>query len=154
MDFIEAVRELKDGRCKGITTEGGQVFILVDGGRFLEAVDSPNALRGPSKVDAILDDWSLFDPHPVTEEVEVKRWAVVAPSGLVYDTFSCLENAKKNSLSVSGSTIVELTGTHTREVKPKTKRREEVPHTGKVVTASGIDVPFSVSRHVFVEWED
>jgi hypothetical protein len=78
---------------------------------------------------------AILNPPPAMETVEVKRWAVVAPSGYVEVTYSDKESAESRTASgaFQGYRVVPLTGTYQRPVKQKVERSVSV----EVVVAPG-----------------
>jgi hypothetical protein len=145
MNFLDAVRELEAGRCKKIISgcitlhEGGE------GNRYL----LNNADNGPLLFlrDYLADDWELVDPIPQTEEVEVIAWAMLNSEGEL-----CNLRDKEPTTDSRHDQFFKLTGTYTREVKPKVKRRElvQIKRNGEVIG----DQPIPNTAKFYAEWED
>lgn len=127
MNFLEAVRELVEGKCKGIKRPGG---IVRRDKHFDIYADS-----------ILADDWQLVDPVPQEEEVEVVRW--YSPSlNLVFDA---------ESIARAQGDCIPLTGTYRRPVKPKVKRRVSLGYVSK----TGYIYEGVPSRAKFyAEWEE
>lgn len=147
MNFIEAVTELKEGRCKGIKRPSFEVLIVPilsrygnnDGAQIL-AWQGEHSLY--LRIEHFLaTDWQLVDPVPQTEEVEVKP---------AYRCTNCdWLSTRKNDKCCNRPNNVLLTGTYTREVKPKVKRRELLGTAG----VSGI-VSVPDDAKLYAEWEE
>ena len=149
MDFIEAVKALKDGRC---TLARLRSVCIGFKGDILRCYHSPSDFpEHPSSTfnfhadDYTGDDWQLVNPKPQTETVTVKRWAEMYPDGTMRRYFPSQPDSDYYDPS---NIIVELTGTYEAPVKPKTKRREERGH--------GMPRPDHVpmDAKMFYEWEE
>lgn len=142
MNFIEAVRELKEGRCTHIKHkrfgnihgiyEGRETcFCLVwsDGGKLFN-----NATL------MLSEDWELVNPKPQFEEVEIVKWYCnICGKICLSDDIHC------------GKPIVKLTGIFKNEIKPKVKHRIKLTHA-KHFIALGSAVPLQAD--IFAEWEE
>jgi len=126
MNFIEAVTELKEGRCRGIKrAEWNNTVFVRKKGYLYDEWDGCPAFTRMDISNFTADDWLLVDPQPVMETVDLACWAIVAPSGYV-ETTSSNESLQRSQISNENSPfygyrVVELSGTYQREVKPKTK---------------------------------
>lgn len=121
MNFLEALSELKEGRCEGIklvqSNYVSPVFKLHN--HFITMADEffkmSNALM------LLSDEWTLVNPKPSTTTVEVEYYAIVDETGKVCATynrpFQC-EGMDK------GMRNVKLTGSFEKVVPIKVKRRE------------------------------
>ena len=96
---------------------------------------------------------------PITEVVEVTRWAAMDDSGAIH----CIQGSRSfvesyiDQLGARDSLeIVELTGSYQRVVPPKRKRREELHITsiaGRSIKAErNTDDDISGIVRVFAEW--
>jgi hypothetical protein len=134
MNFIDAVKELSEWRCRGIKQPVWSGFL----DRSLRHSETTKQGISWIALNSILnDDWQLVDPIPQTEEVEVVRW------------MSLNGNGYRASLYTSDNPAewVKMVGTYTREVKPKVKRREKVDMVRAAHHAyEGHDL--------YAEWED
>ena len=108
---------------------------------------------------AFIKEWGTFDilsivcPSPQVETVEVKRWMVVeTTSGKIRGTGTKHDMETNYDLILEGLTLVELTGTYEREIKPKVKLREEVGTIGDGYDADNTPIPQSAK--LFAEWEE
>jgi hypothetical protein len=148
MNFIEAVKELSEGRCKGIKREEWFYKIMLVVKEQFVSMSLPQFV-GCTPADYLAEDWQLVDPIPQTEEVEVVRWMcrhceTVFPSQDVSAGRPCCWGM---------GTLIQLTGHYTREVKPKVKRREDVSdwfHGRR--DYQGLQTPDDAK--CYVEWEE
>jgi hypothetical protein len=95
---------------------------------------------------------------PKMGPVEVKVWAIIAPSGFI-ETTSVNEGLQRDQVAnvhspFYGHKVIELKGIDHRPIPAKVKRREEVRHTGDIRPLSGANVPAYPHRKVFAEWEE
>jgi len=121
MNFLDAVQALKDGKCNEIINGSG--YTVIKKGTLLFVKESSSMFK--PNISAIFCDWQLVDPIPQTETVEVKRWGIIAPSGFCEGTNSSYDIAVEKATDYGpGYSVIELTGTFTRPVPAKVKRRE------------------------------
>jgi hypothetical protein len=146
MYFQEAVKELVDGRCLGIMFNGVE-YRVSNGhlGYYFGGEHSTSISTFPDRF--LSDKWEVVSPIKQYEKVEVVSWKVVSGEmeGTCWDTEA---EARRH-----GNTVVRLVGSYRKELKPKTKYREEID-----LCTFGMDVikRKKVSQYdakVFVEWE-
>lgn len=158
MNFIEAVTELKGGRCEGIKRENwriDKVLILSPhfGGELrFEAVAFINIAN-----DILADDWQLVNPRPLTEEVEVVRWECIHCHHIVQDAGDC-DPPDGNYCCQHHVGHIKLTGTYTRTIPVKTKRREYVGEAENVLEAECDEAMrgnygMSADAKIYAEWQ-
>jgi hypothetical protein len=112
MNFIDAVRELSEGRCNKIKRDDTILHIGLGGMLYIR--DVPYLAH----ITSYLDDWELVDPVPQFEEVEVVRYLKESiDETYTFEQLGCPED-------LTG--YIKLTGTYRRKIKPKVKRREEI----------------------------
>lgn len=138
MNFIEAVKALKEDRCKSIRRQGCIYEIVKD--KFGILIDSRDLSEVTFNcINILAEDWELVNPKPVYEEVEVVRYLNTITQRVVSSVSEFLDR--------SNSDWVKLTGTIKREAKPKVKHREEI-----IKSFSEFEYPFNTK--FFAEWED
>ena len=154
MTFLEAVQNLKDGRCEGIRCASGGTLELSPGGRIVPTMLMENE-RGPAmSPDVYLGDWQLVTPKPVMETVEVKRWVVIDSTGNegTYTQESIAREFGSNSI------VLELSNSYQRPAPVKVKRHEEITLDNEAQWRSvhaDSKIPKDASiGHFFFEWED
>ena len=152
MNFVEAVRSLRNGECKGIKSPS--LSSAVKGyDRTRDQFDN-GALCNLSTY--LYDDWELVGLVPQTEDVEVKRWAVIAPSGYCEVSYSSqdIANTKAKDMG-TGYHAIELTGHYHRTKPQKVKKRKTITTTfeGSNFYLNGLyDIP--KGARIFAEWEE
>lgn len=144
MNFIEAVKELDEGRCEGIrlATSKRIVFTKQDGYIFPRA----------SLCVMLRDDWELVNPKSIYEEVEVVKYLWITHCGtemLVNDL---------NAVPMDSKTkVIKLTGTIKTEIKPKVKRKLCLSEYKSYGGGISVDIPIGkipVIAEIFAEWEE
>jgi hypothetical protein len=159
LTFIEAVQALKDGKCEAITSmdcDSCKFYLLPDG--YLDSSESRGENRGPSCSRAILlNDWYLVNPVIPTEEREVVRWAIIAPSGFcecTSATHECAEGLRRSyGTNGEGYRLVELKGIDHVPVPPKEKKRVEGHVTWETYQGTTMTFPYTVNRP-HINWLD
>lgn len=111
MNFLEAVKELKDRRCEGIARSWWVGTVI-----RLNEDTTLSSLDGTFISSFLAEDWELINLKPQYEEVEVVRWLHKHKVNL-YSEIEPIHNIED---------WIVLKGIDRREVKPKVKRREEV----------------------------
>ena len=133
---------------------------MTDEERYREALEELAVLGGGrSEGNAIAQ--AALNPRPVTEEVEVKRWAVVDSNGhfkesIHYDTKPDAEYMDENW---PGCQLVVSTYHYSRPVKRKVKRHGTY---GGAIYADGIlkvndccnEIPVGKPLILKIEWEE
>ena len=116
MNFIEAVRALKEGKCKSISCWGPIVTIDLTDLRT----------KGLSVESILSEQWTLVNPVKQYEEVEVVRYMWKDHNGKekISEVVPFLHPGDYE--------IIALKGTMKREIKPKVKHREDI--TDKVMS--------------------
>jgi hypothetical protein len=122
MNFLEAVEELKAGRCEGIT-RWSTFHIVIDSFGFKWEGQGP-MFPPPNSItlhDLLSTDWRPYNPKPVTETVERH---LVTKDG---DCVNCYDDADEipQSFKNGGGYIIHVVKVE-RNVPAKIKRREEV----------------------------
>jgi hypothetical protein len=148
MYFQDAVQELVSGRCTRIKIHGCEYGIIHEHlGLYNENDGSYSCNMSLHAVDYISNEWEVVTPILQYEKVEVVSWKVVSGEmeGTCWDTEA---EARRH-----GNTVVRLVGSYRKELKPKTKYREEIG-----LCTFGMDVikRKKVSQYdakVFIEWE-
>lgn len=146
MKFIEAIRELKDGRCEGIRWEGDTHFIILKEG-ILEWEDGVDLF--PSISAFLSEDCELVNPKPEYEIKNEERW--------VYTNHSGKEQIVRNEpfLPPDLEPAVKIILPVKVEIKPKVKHREEVKQLDCLFNP--ISSPFVYQGKLvklFAEWEE
>ena|ERR1035437_1388748 len=125
MNFIEAVTELKEGRCRGIKLNS----TFFNGDEF--RVDLSERFS---------DDWELVNPVVQYEEVEVIRFLCSKCDTVYTDSCGCCNKP-----------AIRLTGIIKREIKPKVKRRMLLKEANYPSIKTSM---FPFESEVYAEWEE
>jgi len=144
MNFVDAVRELKEERCEGIKRKIS-IVTLHEGVLCQHGV--PVFVDGES---IIAEDWELVNPKPQFEEIEVVRWCWNNGEREIY-------SEEKPCLPPLDYKLIKLTGKRKVEVKPKVKHREELKELLQAGMYAPKLAPFVYKgRNVqlFAEWEE
>jgi hypothetical protein len=107
MNLVDAMIEIKEGRCEGIKLLGTDLIIL------------GKCSYLPLSFDEIVSDqWVTINPKPQYEEVEVVKYVTFTKDGreLITNTASQTESDQ----------CIKLTGKRKVEIKPKVKERFEI----------------------------
>lgn len=107
MKVMEAFEKLVAGEIES--------FIVRDRGDFQIFIDMPTMDSNVVK---------YYGLKPATEEVEVRRWAIVDEKGNACGVFGDISAAERACLG--NPQIIELTGHYTRPIPKKIKKRVEV----------------------------
>lgn len=93
----------------------------------LQGADN-RAYTGPRAIEALNAINAILNPQPEMETVEVVRWAIVAPSGFVEETYpsQSLALAGTEAVKYSGYSVVPLTGQYQRPKPQKVARSVSV----------------------------
>jgi len=147
MTFTEAVLELIEGRCKGITIDGSYTLRLIDGILYHSRT---NHMFIPDAT-AIRADWQLVEPVPQVEEMEVVRWECDYCGALHRGTYK-----PSHCHGCQRSIFIELKGIRQIHIKPKLKRRIEVKAVQfEIINKSDepITIPLNDAK-CFMEWTE
>lgn len=149
MNFLEAVQALKDGQCEGVSINKASFckYSLTRQGWL--GMDGEFGMQR-SLDDYLADDWQLVNPRPLTETKEVKRWLHVQNGLEIGHTDNQTVAQEWNDNPNYGYAVVELIGTYEAPVKPKVKRREELPRGNWPLVYSEM----SEDTRIFAEWEE
>jgi hypothetical protein len=153
MNLADGVQSFCDGLCDGFRRkiwQRGTYLVLKERGEL----SFPDNAYIPYSCDFLADDYELVNPKPQTETKEVTAWASVdSTNGRVW---SIGTKERMEIMTSPDSTnlikIVELTGTYEMPVKPKVKRREEIPITCVSITRT--DLPTNGNCKFYAEWEE
>lgn len=161
MNFIEAVTALKEGRCEGIKRTGWYTpHLQIDNSAATSFRWADGGRNAFSLCDYLADDWQLVNERPQVEEVEAAPlFRVINPvSGKNYS----LEHTLKRGEEVAkrhGFVCVPLTGTYTRPIPPKKKRRELVGTAESTLSSHYYDFMRDTNKmpsgaKIFAEWQE
>jgi hypothetical protein len=136
MNFLDAVRELKEGRCEGIELKSQYIKI-----REIE-IGCISFMVQPETI--LAEDWELVNPKPRFEEVEIVKYV---------EMNECEEgkSSKTPFTPLKNMQLVKLTGTMKREIKPKVKHRVLIDNE---LFISETKLPFANNAKYFAEWEE
>jgi hypothetical protein len=144
MDFITAVKELSEKRCKGIKREHWGCYISM-----MPLVSQWNKEPNRSTCgfhDYLADDWVLIEPVPEMEYVDIIQWTTVDGNGECSGMWP-EQHYAVNAASTYGGEVVKLTGNLLREKKKKIKKRV------KVETLGECEGNFDANIAMYAEWE-
>ena len=152
MDFLSAVRSLKDGECEGIKRPNwGNHIIIAEWQTMRWLTGVALELQGQNY---LAEDWELVNPKPRMERVEVVRYKVRYDNG---ELSGCRDFGSEEALlefcpDAKPRNIARLVGYVEVPIPAKVKRRE------KIATHDGYgliwhkDCPKDVE--IFAEWTE
>lgn len=144
MNFTDAVRELTEGRCEGISCSD---CIYENRNGFLNYVNAFVGVMLDSE-DILSDNWELVNPKPEYEEVEVTRymWKHATSDGIIVEKYS-----EELPFLFPNVLVTKLTGMIKKEIKPKVKMRKEFNNVGDFILCKYGNAPKNAK--VILEWE-
>jgi hypothetical protein len=142
MDFLEAVKALKNRECEGIRPGLNALYIKLHDGILRWTGRGGSEIRADQFTS---DQWVLVNPKPRTKEREVERWLCNQCQ------FITLLSHQICPQCLSNTPPVKLTGTYEVEIPRKVKKRVELKgFVGQSI--DGTIVP--LDANVFAEWEE
>jgi hypothetical protein len=148
MNFLEALAELNEGRCEEIVSVEENIRIGENSQVYLTG---PNDGCYCATPDAFLSEWTLVNPKPVMEEVEVKWWIIRSSSLHMFHERTDAEDFCKHTATPK-SHIIEMKVVDRVEVKPKVKRRVECDNTSPLSLLIAYGIPDDAK--FFAEWSE
>lgn len=143
MNLIEAVRELKEGRCTHIKHKNfGNIHGIYEGREqiFLCLIWSDGGKPFNNATLILSEDWELVNPKPIYEEVEVVKWYSQSEDKIYHEYCTVIpEDAIKIKFPIK------------KEIKPKIKRRMQI---GKVKHFIGNFDTVPADAKLIAEWEE
>jgi hypothetical protein len=136
MNFLEAVKALKEGKCEGITCSSSNSDKPI-----VRKLELNNKFIAPP-IDSVglflSEDWQLVNEVKQNEEVEVVGYYHVASGDVSRSPWG------------KGEEQIKLTGTMKREIKPKVKHRVLIGCLGQSNSFKGAPL----NADLFAEWEE
>jgi hypothetical protein len=160
LSFEQAVRALSSGECEGIESQ----FSLTLYVRWPDGTILSKLQGNPVTVHEVLGEWTLLNPKPLTEEVEVVRYELYSQQKNIhhgnYGTHDAAESARMRGVVIEGYNyggdgfeVVPLRGTYHRLIPRKVKRREVLGMKAAVLT-SGMWEKAPTTATIIAEWEE
>lgn len=154
MNYVEALKALKSGKCEKIRIDSSE-YMLSKNGSIVWCSD-PTELINKRINDLISDNWELVDPVIEYEEKEVTSYAVY--DGVSFcSIFYHKSMAKKyvDSQDLNNPSIVELKGAIKVPIKEKTKHKIDISSMfAEYECVCYIDRILPKEAKYYAEWEE